>query len=164
MRVLTTLAAIILSAGAAIADEFTVTIGAPWGGVDVPEGQQCRLFGGDGATPPMQITGLPEGTVTVHVEFNDKSYGPLADNGGHGIIRFDAAAGDTSLPSVPGMTAVLPDGAFVVSAARSTGQYASDGYLPPCSGGRGNRYSADVIAFDAAQNRLGGVTVELGRY
>lgn len=150
---------------AATADDFSVSLMAPWDGVEVPAGQQCRLFdGGDGVTPPIVLSGLPEGTVMVHVEFNDKSYAPLSQNGGHGIIGFMVNEADVTLPAVPGMSTEMPIGAFIVKAARSTGRYASDGYLPPCSGGRGNRYSADVIAFDVAGVELGSVTVELGRY
>ncbi len=157
-------AAVILAASSAGAQDFSVALMAPWDESKVPDGQQCRLFGGDGATPPMQISGLPEGTATVRVQFNDKSYPPLADNGGHGVIGFVAHAGDITLPAVPGMTTDLPGGARVISAARSTGRYASVGYLPPCSGGRGNRYMADVIVLDAAGAELGRSSVELGRY
>ncbi len=158
------IAGLIMAAGMAHAQSFTAKLALPWNGVTVPDGQQCRLFGGDGATPIIVLQGLPEGTVQMRVEFNDKSYAPLADNGGHGVIGFPVSGPDAVLPSVPGMTAYLPLGAEVLAAARSSGQYASAGYLPPCSGGRGNRYMADVIALDTNGAELARVPVELGRY
>lgn len=158
------IAGLIMAAGMAHAQSFTAKLALPWNGVTVPDGQQCRLFGGDGATPIIVLQGLPEGTVQMRVEFNDKSYAPLADNGGHGVIGFPVSGSHAVLPSVPGMTAYLPMGAEVLAAARSSGQYASAGYLPPCSGGRGNRYMADVIALDANGAELARVPVELGRY
>jgi len=157
-------AALILATGMAHAQSFTAELGPPWDGVNVPDGQQCRLFNGNGATPMIILQGLPEGTVQMRVEFNDKSYAPLSENGGHGVIGFQVSGPNAVLPSVPGMTAYLPAGAEVLAAARSGGQYASPGYLPPCSGGRGNRYMADVIAQDASGAELARVPVELGRY
>ena len=157
-------AALVLAAGMAHAQSFEAKLALPWNGVTVPEGQQCRLFGGNGATPIFVLNGLPDRTVQMRVEFNDKSYPPLSENGGHGVISFSVSGPNAVLPSVPGMTAYLPMGAVVISAARSSGQYASPGYLPPCSGGRGNRYMADVIALDADGIELASVPVELGRY
>ena len=144
--------------------QMNVTLGDPWDGQDVPAGQQCALFKGAGATPPMQVTNAPAGTVQINVEYNDKSYGPLSQNGGHGIIGFTVSGTVIELPSVPGMTTELPAGSFVVAAARSTGEYASPGYLPPCSGGRGNKYSARVKALSAGGEVLEEVVLPIGRY
>lgn len=54
--------------------------------------------------------------------------------------------------------------AKVISKARSTGQYASQGYLPPCSGGQNNRYFAVVKAVDAGGKVLEKTKIEIGRY
>lgn len=143
---------------------MTVKLLAPWDGKKVPAGQQCVLDGGKGSTPPMQVSDLPEGTVSVVVAFNDKSYPPLSSNGGHGTIGFAVKGTSAKLTAVPGMTKSLGHGAVVVKKARSTGNYASPGYLPPCSGGRGNRYSADVTARDAAGKVLAKVSIDIGRY
>ncbi len=158
------IAGLLMAAGAASAQSFTAALAPPWDGINVPDGQQCRLFGGNGATPMIILQDLPEGTAQMRVEFNDKSYAPLAENGGHGVIGFQVSGPNAVLPSVPGMTAELPEGASVLAAARSGGQYASPGYLPPCSGGRGNRYMANIIALDAAGAELARVPIELGRY
>jgi len=158
------IAGFIMAAGAINAQNFTAELGPPWDGTLVPEGQQCRLFGGNGATPMIILRNLPAGTTQMRVEFNDKSYGPLANNGGHGIIGYQVSGPNAVLPAVPGMTTFLADGIVVITAARSSGQYASAGYLPPCSGGRGNRYMADVIAQDANGAELASVPLELGLY
>jgi hypothetical protein len=52
----------------------------------------------------------------------------------------------------------------VISAARGTGKYASKGYMPPCSGGRGNRYFAIVKAISSGGKVLEKQRVEIGRY
>lgn len=98
------------------------------------------------------------------VEYNDKSYAPLSSKGGHGIIGYAVKGNTADLPAVPGMTDKLPAGIRVISKARSTGEYASAGYLPPCSGGRGNDYRADVKAIGADGKVIEKVTVRLGRY
>ncbi|WP_244888459.1 hypothetical protein [Roseovarius tolerans] len=53
----------------------------------------------------------------------------------------------------------------MIHPARSRGDYASPGYLPPCSGGRGNRYTVDLRAIDKAGKVLAEVkTVDIGKY
>ncbi|MDP3339524.1 hypothetical protein [Frigidibacter sp.] len=144
---------------------MTVALGAPWDGVTVPQGQQCKFNrSGKGATPPMTVTGLPAGTAQVVVAFNDRDYPPLSKQGGHGTIGFTVSGPTASLPPVPGHTKKMPAGAAVVARAKSSGKYASPGYLPPCSGGTGHRYFAVVSAVDAAGKTLEQVTVELGKY
>ena len=157
-------AAVALALTVPAAAEMSVALKAPWDGQKVPTGQQCVLFGGKGATPPMMIKGLPAGTAAVVVEFNDKSYPPLSTNGGHGAIGFKVSGKTANLPAVPGMTNKVPKGSYVVHAARSSGEYASKGYLPPCSGGRGNRYEAVVKALGADGKLLEKVSISIGRY
>lgn len=146
------------------AADMSVKLLAPWGGKKVPKGQHCTLHGGNGSTPPMQISNLPKGTAWVLVEYNDKSYAPLSTRGGHGSIGYDVKGSSAKLPAVPGLTNKLPKGIRVVKKARGIGKYASKGYMPPCSGGRGNRYAADVKAMSAAGKVLGKVTIVIGRY
>lgn len=151
-------------ATAASAD-MSAALLAPWDGVKVPDGQQCTLHGGNGATPPINLSGVPDGTAHIVLFFNDKSYAPLSRNGGHGAIAFAASGGNVSLASVPALTANLPNGVSVYSAARSTGNYASAGYLPPCSGGRGNRYTVDIKAVSAEGTVLDELlNFDIGRY
>lgn len=153
-----------LSPVAALAD-MSAQLLSPWDGKKVPAGQQCSLFGGNGSTPPMTVSGIPAGAVWIIGEFNDKSYSPLSSKGGHGIVAWPVKGSKAKLFAVPGMTAKLPNGARLIKAARSTGKYASKGYLPPCSGGRGNRYAVDIKAIDAKGNvlaKIGNFTI--GRY
>jgi hypothetical protein len=160
-------AGLCLASGAALAQAaLELKLADPaWDGVTIPEGQHCALQGGSGATPAIEVSGLPEGTTTVNVAFNDETYQPMND-GGHGIIGFAVTPtdGKATLPSVPGGTADLPEGASVATASRGTGDYASPGYLPPCSGGQGNTYSATVTALDSTGQELATGKIELGKY
>ncbi len=147
--------------------ELTVSFADPaWTGDTIPEGQQCRLHGGDGFTPALEVSGLPEGTTQINVEFNDESYAPLSKDGGHGIIGFAVTPveGTATLPSVPGYSTDLPEGASVVAAARPGPPYDSVGYLPPCSGGSGNTYAAVVRALTADGTEVGNGRIVLGKY
>ena len=109
---------------------------------------------------------VPDGTAIIETAYNDETYQPMND-GGHGILRFAVtpANGEVDLPSVPGNTADnLPEGATVQAAARAEGDYASPGYLPPCSGGNGNTYSVTVKALDANETEIGQGKVTIGKY
>lgn len=154
---------LIATAMPAFAD-MQATVIAPWDGKKVPAGQQCTLHGGKGKTPPFQVTGIPAGTVMLVVEYNDKSYSKLASKGGHGTIGYPVKGSSGTFRAVPGLSASLPAGIKVIKKARSTGDYASAGYLPPCSGGRGNKYQADVKAVNAAGKVIAKTKMELGRY
>lgn len=112
----------------------------------------------------MKANGLPKGTVWVYVEYNDKDYAPLSTKGGHGIIGYPVSGSSVELYSVPGLKASLPGKAKVIKKARGTGKYASGGYMPPCSGGKGNRYFADVKAINSKGKVLEKKRVQIGRY
>ena len=144
---------------------------AAWDGKKVPKGQQCSKFGGNGATPALNVENIPAGANAIIVEFNDRSYQPLSYDGGHGKIGYWIEEGSTSamLPSVPGEAKDLPEGSFVEKRNRATGDYARPGYLPPCSGGRGNKYFAEVKAVQKIEGKkkpevLAKTKIQLGRY
>ena len=161
-----------LVAGApAKAAELTVDMADPaWNGFQIPAGQQCSKFGGKGATPPLRIGNIPAGANAIIVEFNDRDFQPLSDDGGHGKIGFWIAKGAKSadLPAVPGETDDMPKGAFLEERNRATGSYATGGYLPPCSGGNGHVYFADIKAVNKVEGEDTKVLAEtrflLGRY
>ncbi len=143
--------------------------GNGWDGETVPDGQHCSKYGGDGETPPMRVRQLPGRTDLIVVAFNDRDYQRLSHDGGHGKIGFpvEQEADSVELPAVPGGRAELPGDPYVVAKNRATGDYAQPGYLPPCSGGRGNDYFAVVKAFDTDSDPnllLAKATVELGSY
>ena len=144
--------------------EMSVKLGGGWDGKKVPAGQHCGLHGGNGSTPPMKVTNLPKGTAWVYVEYNDRDYQPLSYKGGHGVVGYPVTGSSANLYSVQGMKPKLKGKAKVISKARSTGQYASQGYLPQCSGGRNNRYFAVVKALDFGGKVLEKTNVEIGRY
>ncbi len=147
-----------------VSAEMSVRLNGGWNGKTVPKGQHCTLFGGNGSTPPMKVSGLPSKTTWVYVEYNDRDYRPLSRNGGHGVIGYPASGSSIDLYSVPGLVAKLPGKARVISAARGTGKYASEGYMPPCSGGKGNRYFAIIKAISSGGKVLEKQRVEIGRY
>lgn len=160
-------AALALMAAPAFAQEaFSATFAdASWDGVTVPAGQHCPLQGGMGATPALKLGGLPAGTSQINLSFNDETYEPM-NNGGHGVLGFavEAGANTASLPSVPGATNEFPEGVTLVAANKTSGDFLTPGYMPPCSGGAGNTYSVDVTAVDAAGAELATTRVTLGKY
>ncbi|MBV0913974.1 hypothetical protein KTJ87_16455 [Rhodobacteraceae bacterium ASV31] len=142
-----------------------VQLKSPWDGNRVPSGQQCSAHGGNGSTPPMRVSGIPDAAVMLVFEYNDKSYQPLSRNGGHGIVGVGVRPGVADIPALPGMTDQMPRGARIVKAARSTGSLATSGYLPPCSGGRNNQYTVDVKAINAQGKVIETLAnVSIGRY
>ena len=140
-----------------------------WDGQTIPLGQQCRRFGGRGDTPAIQVDEIPEGANAIIIEFNDSSYQPLSTDGGHGKVGFWVSGSMAELPSAPGETLRMPEGIFIETDNRSGG-FGGPGYLPPCSGGRGNIYLAVVKAVfksqaDPSENKLYAIgEIQLGRY
>lgn len=141
-----------------------------WNGKTVPNGQQCKMFEGNGSTPEMKISNIPKGTNAILVSFNDKTF-KVNDNGGHGIIGFWVKEDQTSvvIPSVAGESNDLPQGMFIEERFRSN--RGKDGvYLPPCSGGLGNEYNATIKAVfksssvDESSTLLGEGVISLGKY
>ncbi len=142
-----------------------------WNGRAIPAGQQCGQFGGKGASPALTVRGIPPGTTDLVVEFNDSDYPPLSTDGGHGSIRVAVPPGatQTTVPAVPGETNTLPAGVVKEESHRGP-MSPGTAYLPPCSGGRGHSYFADVKAVTrpaAPADRgklLGTGRITLGRY
>ena len=98
---------------------------AAWDGKKVPKGQQCRKFGGNGATTALSVENIPAGANAIIVEFNDRSYQPLSYDGGHGKIGYWIEEGSTSamLPSVPGEAKDLPEGSFLAYPVNAHDRY-----------------------------------------
>ena len=135
--------------GPAGAADLSVEFADPaWNGRKIPAGQHCKKFGGSGATPALTVSNIPPQANAIVVEFNDKTYQKLSYDGGHGKIGFHITpgAGTATLPAVAGGTSDMPDGVWLVKKNRATGAWSSPGYLPPCSGGKNNKYAAEVYA------------------
>ena len=127
-----------------------------WDGEKVPDGQQCRKFGGErSATPEIKVESIPAAANALVVEYNDLSYAPMR-NGGHGKIGYHIEPGTTSIviPSVPGHSFDLPEGFFLVAEHQAPHWDTAGAYLPPCSGqgGLGSSYSATVKAIMKANS------------
>ena len=141
-----------------------------WNGQEIPDGQQCSRHGGSGSTPPLKITGIPAGTDEIAIAFNDESF-PLMNNGGHGVLGFTLDNNRfISLPAIPGETNNLPVGvrSIVPHQATAAGYSPGTAYLPPCSGGMGNRYSVTITAIELTSKGrarlLDQIKLPLGRY
>lgn len=151
--------------------ELQVRLADPaWDGEDIPSGQQCRRFGGQGATPRLEVSGIPAGANTLILSYSDRSHPPM-NNGGHGVMgyRIEPGRSRVVVPSVPGHTFDLPEGFFLVQAHRNPRWDKAGAYMPPCSGGKGNLYVVTVEAVleapEGQESRLlGKGGTELGRY
>jgi len=155
------LAALLLSA--AVHAEMQIGFADPaWDGRKIPSDQVCRQFKGRGGTPPLVVSALPAGTTALVVEFSDQDARRFR-NGGHGVLRFEVPPGSSeyTLPVVPGESDALPAGVSEVRSHRMRGVAGT--YLPPCSGGRGNTYVAEVTA-EGAGGELGSAEIKLGNY
>ena len=142
-----------------------------WDGKTVPTGQQCQRFEGKPSTPRLIIKSIPAGTNAIIMEFSDRDWPPM-DDGGHGKIGYRIPEGTTEIviPPVPGHTFDLPEGFFLVAAHQGSSWDTAGAYMPPCSGGMGNRYYVTIKAIYQASPKskefklLGQAVLELGRY
>lgn len=133
--------------------------GKGWDGVKIPSNEICRQYGGNGSTPPLKISKIPKGTDKIQTEYNAVDYAKLA-NGGHGIFQFEHnGSQQASLKSIQGETNEMPKGVTMISSNRWSGY----GYLPPCSGGAGSRYSVTIKAMKGT-DVLDQSTVVIGKY
>lgn len=152
---------------AAFAADLSVKFTDPaWDGKTVPKAATCSIDGNKGAmTPALEVSGVPDSAVMITESFNDETYTPM-DHGGHGVLGFavNPVKGVVTVPSAPGETDQLPAGVTVVKKEIGTDTYDKPGWLPPCSGGGGNRYTMDVTALDTAGTTLATAHVELGHY
>ena len=142
-----------------------------WNGKVIPQGQQCKRFGGNGSTPRLVVRNIPSEANAIIVEYSDRDYAQM-DNGGHGKIGYKIQQGtnEVTIPSVPGHTFTLPDGFFMISSHGAPSWDQAGAYMPPCSGGSGNLYYATIKAVlqpaskDQKPKVLGTVRFNLGTY
>ncbi len=141
-----------------------------WDGERIPQSGICSNFGGKDVSPSLIVNGIPAGANAIIIQFNDLDHPTLARSGGHGTIGFWIKGEQAQLPAITGYSVTMPDGAFIERPARTSGAFASQGYLAPCSGGKGHRYVADVLAVykatdaDEHNQLLAEQRIELGRY
>ena len=149
--------------------DMTVQFADPvWDGKMIPEGEHCKKFGGNGSTPPLTVSNIPDGANAIIVEFSDVSYRPMA-SGGHGIVGWRIGnSNEVFLRPIPGGEDELPQGTWLERKNRATGAWRSPGYLPPCSGGQLNKYVATIKAVRMNGNdiaeELAEVDIVMGKY
>lgn len=152
--------------------KLTLAFGDPaWDGKKIPQGQECRKFGGKGATPPLVVSAIPKDANAIIMEYGDHDWPPM-DGGGHGIIGFNIAPGtkEAKIPPVAGHSYDLPKGFFLVAEHLGPAWDKAGAYMPPCSGGRGNKYFVVVKAVRLAkpEDKIGKVLaikeLEIGAY
>ncbi len=127
-----------------------------WRDQSIPDGQQCKRDGGNGASPRLLVGRLPEGTNRILLEFSDKADKTL-NNGGQGRVGLQVSEGATGVmvPSIPGHTFQLPsDRMYLIEAHRGSDEPGA--YLPPCSGGMMHLYTVRVMA---AREEAGTTTI-----
>jgi len=143
---------------------------ANWDGKIIPEGQQCIEYGGNGASPRIQIKNIPSKANRLILEFSDATYSPC-DNGGHGIISYKIPKGTSQsiVPSIEGQTFDLPFGFTLIKqhCGKDLGMQPG-AYIGPCPG-IGNLYYVIVKAVLESQENskselLGYGRLNLGTY
>ncbi|MFD0388867.1 hypothetical protein P7L64_23645 [Tistrella bauzanensis] len=148
-----------------------------WDGRTVPANALCSRYGPAGKSPGLAVSGLPADTRMVVIAFNDDSYQRLSTDGGHGTIAMPVPTEQSwvAIPPVAGESHQLPADIIMVKPHRGA-LHTGTAYLPPCSGGAGNHYSAVVQAVRTPppgpsgtvqimpEDVLAQATISLGRY
>lgn len=136
-----------------------------WDGKMVPKSEVCKWAKGDGSTPKLNISNIPNGTEKLIVLFNDKTYKKM-DNGGHGQIGMNIISNQTNvtIPSIKGETKVMPENMFIHKEHIGLKRGEAGAYLPPCSGGKGNTYSATIKAIDKDNKVLNSSEIIMGKF
>ncbi len=142
---------------------------AEWDGKVIPKGQQCQEYGGNGASPRIEVKNIPTGANKLILVFSDATYTPC-DNGGHGIIEYAISKGKTEIiiPSIPGQTFDLPGGFTLVKEHCADLAMKRGAYIGPCPGA-GNIYYVVVKAVyasseDSKPKLLGRGRLNIGTY
>lgn len=158
---LTLLTTVVSSHAFALEAKFT---DMAWDGVTVPAGQQCQKFGGENpATPELMVSGIPEGTTTLLIEYSDRDSERM-NNGGHGRMTYMFEPTDTvTVPSVAGHTYELPASFAIVEEHRAPTWDTPGAYMPPCSGGKGHAYYVTLKAL-AGDEEKAMTVLEMGKF
>ncbi len=127
----------------------------------VPKKGICLKYGGESLSPPMQISGIPDGAETIRLLFTDDNYGR---EGGHGdfTVKLNGQS-SIELPPIGGDTNYLPANIIGGNGNHCYSCKETD-YLGPCSGGRNHTYRVIVHATNAEEVILATGTVLLGQF
>ncbi len=141
-----------------------------WNGKFVPASQGCRFQGGQGSTPALYVSGIPQQANLLILEIDNLDIPSLSENGGLGSIGFyhNGESAAVLLP-VPGESYSLPNFAFKEKANRVNPAKPYP-YMPPCIEKK-QRYMATIKAvkrtgsFDKQKTELLGIgEIYLGIY
>ena len=166
--ILVSLCLLVLPAPLTAADLEVSFVDPAWNGEEVPEGEQCQKFGGQGRSPELRVRNIPAQADLLTLDFDDQSYAAM-DNGGHGRIGYQIEPGvlEVVIPRVDGHTMELPENFLVIEAHRAPTWDKAGAYLPPCSGGSGNAYHITVRAvhqMGGEQHVLAETGIAMGKY
>ena len=127
----------------------------------VPKKGICLKYGGESLSPPMQISGIPDGAETIRLLFTDDNYGR---EGGHGdfTVKLNGQS-SIELPPFGGDTNYLPANIIGGNGNHCYSCKETD-YLGPCSGGRNHISRVIVHATNAEEVILATGTVLLGQF
>lgn len=118
-----------------------------WNGRSIPKSGVCSNDGGGDLGPALVVRDIPAGANAIIVQFNDLDHPALDSNGGLGSIGLWLENHhEAFFPPVKGYSVSMPDRVFIERNALTRGRMASQGYVAPCSGGTGHRYTAEVLA------------------
>ena len=133
-----------------------------WNSKKVPKKGVCLRRGGDGFSPEIQISKIPESATLLKLMFTDMNFGK---EGGHGGIQ-TTVNGKTEI-IVPSFRDKLPAGFKGIKKhhckpCRSVG--GNDYYNGPCSPQRKHTYKVFVYAISKTGETLAKGNLTLGKY
>jgi hypothetical protein len=149
----------------AYSDDFSIShVDPDWenGKSSVPRKGICKFRGGNGMSPELRLSNIPEKTSVFFVSFTDRNWG---STGGHGEFKvpYDGTSSEFIIKSVEGEKKGLPEGYEGIKRHHGSMTTASY-YLGPCSGGRWNSYYVRVDALGSDGKRIASAKVNLGNY
>jgi hypothetical protein len=141
---------------------------AKWDGKTIPSNEVCHKFNSRaGNAPKIAINNLNATSTKIELSFNDESAGPEFNFGGHVVIEYqlpNEVKNSITVPSIPGQVKELPENFSIKRNFTSRAWDTGFGYLPPCSGGKGNLYTVTIKAYNDKGEITGDTKLTLGRY
>lgn len=138
-----------------------------WDGKNVPISGICKARGDGGSiSPRIMVSDLPKNGTYLRVVFTDQDFGFSGD---HGVLKLFPPKGakNVVIPSIRPDQKSLPPGFQAVSCTfcNEYPQYADTPfYMAPCSGGKGNSYTAKIYVYDESDKELDVKLINLGNY
>ena len=146
-----------------------------WFSVYFPASQLCHAEGGQGKTPTLYVSGIPDKANLILLEINDETNPALAKDGGLGTIGFYHNENEDTqvLLPVSGGHSVLPEKERVYAFKEKSNRINEAkgfAYYPPCKEAGGEYYATVKAvrrtgAFDTQKTEVLAVgTIYLGKH